>query len=263
MIRDENVTAIILAAGQGTRLRPFTDNVPKCMVQINGRSMIEWQIDVLRSAGIQKIVAVTGYKEEEITADGLIKVHNPEYASTNMVYSLFCAEDFLKGEVFICYGDIVYSREVAEMMIRNQNDIVIASDENWFAYWSERFDDPLSDAETFLKGEGGKVISLGNKPNSAAQIEGQYIGLTRLNGNGCEKIKQVYQCERKDSLRTENVWNSGRSLRNAYMTDMLNHIAKSGDLYYQPIKGGWLEVDDPNDLKIAEKRINTILKNSY
>lgn len=260
MKQPENVTAIILAAGQGTRLRPFTDHVPKCMVEVKGKPMIKWQTDVLRSAGIENIIAVTGYKEDKIPADGITKVYNPEFASTNMVYSLFCAEEFIKGDLLICYGDIVYSRETAEMMIQNENDIVIAADEDWQSYWGERFEDPLSDAETFIKRPGNKVESLGKKAESADQIESQYIGLTRLSPAGCSMIRDLYHQVEHDPVRRNNAWNSGRTIENAYMTDMLNHIAGSGKLHYQPIYGGWFEVDDPEDLKIAGQKIDELIK---
>lgn len=255
MTEAKDVTAIILAAGQGTRLRPYTDHVPKCMVEVRGKPMIEWQIDVLRSAGIQQIIAVTGYKEDKVPANGITKVFNPEYASTNMVYSLFCAEEYIKGDLLICYGDIVYSRENAEKLIHNENNIVIAADEEWESYWGERFDDPLSDAETFIKLPKNRVKSLGKKAESADQIESQYIGLTRMSPDGCSMIKNLYHHEKSDPVRRKNAWGSGRAIENAYMTDLLNHIADFENLHYQPIYGGWFEVDDPVDLEIAEQKI--------
>ena len=83
--------AIILAAGEGKRLKPYTDSRPKCMVPLAGRPLLHWQLDVLRSAGIKDIVIVGGYRAEALKACGASVVTNPRYDSTNMVGTLFCA----------------------------------------------------------------------------------------------------------------------------------------------------------------------------
>ncbi len=252
--------AIILAAGQGTRLRPYTDNIPKCMVEVAGRPMLHWQLDVLEQAGVEEIVAVTGYQEEVIDDPRVTKVYNPEYDSTNMIYSLMCAEKYMEGNLLIAYGDIVYSGRVLEELMNDPNEIVIASDEAWEEYWSERFEDPLSDAETFRKGEDGCVRSLGKTPRSSEEVEGQYTGLTKLGPNGCERIREVYrQCNSRPECK-QNAWDSGRPLRNAYMTDLLNYLAGQGELFYRPIHRGWVEVDDPDDLKLANRVVPNLTK---
>ncbi len=83
--------AVILAAGCGTRLRPLTDNRPKCMVELAGSSLLERQLMVLRAAGIDQITVVTGFRSDKIDADGCHLVHNPDYDVTNMVATLFSA----------------------------------------------------------------------------------------------------------------------------------------------------------------------------
>jgi len=251
----KKVTAIILAAGQGTRLRPLTDNIPKCMVKVAGKPILNWQLDTLSSAGIANIIVVTGYKEEKIHDPRIAKVNNEEYASTNMIYSLLCAEEYLKGDVIVAYGDIIYSKEVLEKMINDQRDIVIASDEEWKPYWEARCEEVLNDAETFKKSKGGKVESLGKKASDIGEIEGQFIGLIRLNENGTQRLKDVYHNCNEDHRCQNNAWNSGRHLRNAYMTDLMNYFASEGELYYNPIKRGWFEVDNQEDLEIAVKEI--------
>lgn len=252
-----NYTAIILAAGQGTRLRPLTDDIPKCMVQINGKPILEWQIDLFTEAGIENIVVVTGYLEDKIQYPQITKVHNADYASTNMVYSLFCAEEYLQGDVVISYGDIVYSEEVLQKLMDSDDDIVIASDEEWLPYWKQRCDDPLSDAETFQKAANSKVHSLGQEPESAEDIEGQFIGLTKLTDKGSVMLRQAYFSCKCEKFCTENAWESNRSLHNAYMTDLLNSLAGDDKLSYTPIHRGWFEVDTPSDLAVAEKGITT------
>ena len=90
---------IILAAGQGTRLRPYTNHLPKCLVNIDGESLLERQIEIIRSCGLNKIYVVTGYCAEKLKTFPIIKIFNPLFESTNMVSSLFCAEKKLIMEV--------------------------------------------------------------------------------------------------------------------------------------------------------------------
>lgn len=250
--------AIILAAGQGSRLRPFTDHVPKCMVEAAGKPMLEWHLDVLEKTGVQEIVLVAGYKQEKIVDTRVTKVTNEQYETTNMIHSLFCAEEYLNGDVIIAYGDIVYSPEVLKSLMDDPGDVVIACDEDWYSYWSERFEDPLSDAETFRKGGDGKVLSLGKKTTRREDVEGQYIGLIKLSDRGCKLIKKTYSDAQENKAGLNNAWSSGRSLDLAYMTDLLNFLALNGELHYKSIHRGWIEVDDHTDLEIARVLIPEI-----
>ncbi len=249
-------TAIILAAGQGTRLRPITNEIPKCMVEVAGKPILNRQLDVLSNAGIKDIIVVTGYREEKIDDPRITKVYNEEYASTNMIYSLFCAEDYLDGNVIICYGDIIYSGSVLEKVMHAEQNIVIASDEEWQPYWESRCDDPLDDAETFQIGSNGKVKSLGKNANSLDEVEGQFIGLLKLSAKGVQQVKEAYHTCQSDPDCKENAWQSGRDLRNAYMTDLMNYFASKGQLHFTPIQREWFEVDNSIDLKIANKYLN-------
>jgi len=247
--------AIILAAGQGTRLRPYTDHVPKCMVEAAGRPLLLWHLDTIESCGINKIGLVAGYKQERITDPRVTKIVNDRYATTNMIESLFVAKSWLTGDVIIAYGDIVYSKEVLRAMMADERDIVIACDEEWESYWSQRFEDPLSDAETFVKGPNGTVLSLGKKTTDRSQVQGQYIGLIKLSSRGCERVKELYLAAKKDSEQQNNAWGSGRTLEMAYMTDLLNFLASKGELHYKSIYRGWVEVDDHTDLEIAKNQL--------
>lgn len=253
---NSNYTAIILAAGKGTRLRPLTDNIPKCMVEVADKPILEWQIDTMISCGIDNIIVVSGYREEEIIDLRVKKIYNRDYETTNMVYSLFCAREYLKRDVIVSYGDIVYSQNVLQKLMQSDKDMVIASDEEWLPYWKQRCEDPLSDAETFKKGTGRIVETLGQVPSLTEDIEGQFIGLMKFSEAGCLKLKQAYD-QHMHHQSSENAWGSSRKLRNAYMTDILNHFACHERLYYVPIRREWFEVDNITDLEIANNKINT------
>ena len=88
--------AVILAAGEGTRLRPHTNDRPKCLVELAGRPLLAWQLDALHAAGVTDVTIVTGYRADQITV-GTRRVHNDRYDDTNMVASLMCARAAFDG----------------------------------------------------------------------------------------------------------------------------------------------------------------------
>ena len=97
--------AIILAAGEGKRLRPLTNKKPKCMVEVNGKSIISHQIECLRRNGIESINICLGYASKEVCFDKVIYHYNTNYARTNMVYTLFCAKSELENDdILVSYG---------------------------------------------------------------------------------------------------------------------------------------------------------------
>ena len=83
--------AIILAAGRGSRMKKLTDEGPKCLVKLRGKTLLDWQLDVFKNAGISQIAIVTGYKRQLLANRGLEEFYNDRWAETNMVSSLACA----------------------------------------------------------------------------------------------------------------------------------------------------------------------------
>ena len=99
--------AIILAAGQGTRLKKYTENLPKGMLQFAGKTIIERQIETYRKCGIDKIIIVRGFASDKITYDGITYYDNQEYANTNMVESLMTAKVEFDDDIIVSYSDIL------------------------------------------------------------------------------------------------------------------------------------------------------------
>jgi len=248
--------AIILAAGEGTRLRPYTLDRPKCLVEINGISLLERQLLVLRSRGVNEIVIVGGYRAEMLEAKATKLIRNPLYAETNMVWSLFCAMDSLNGEAIVTYGDIVYSGDILDKILGTQADIAVTIDLEWESYWRSRNSDILSDAETLKLNPHGKIIEIGKKPSSIAEIEGQYMGLTKFSKKGLKALKEVFH------THLEKGFLGSRSVKTAHMTDLLQTLISSGyDVTSTPIRSPWIEVDTVRDLqlKLSLERVNSIM----
>ena len=110
--------AIILAAGRGSRLHPYTDSAPKCLTELAGRSLIDRQVATLRSAGVTDILIATGYLADQLAFPGTRQVHNPDWATTNMVESLFVAEADFGDDLIVTYSDIVYEPRIIEALLQ-------------------------------------------------------------------------------------------------------------------------------------------------
>ena len=240
---NKNLKVIILAAGEGTRLRPYTLDRPKCMVEIDGVSLIDRQLEVLQSEGIDDIVIIGGYKSEMLKRGGIKLKVNARYFETNMVWTLFSAEEELEGDVIVSYGDIVYSKNILKALINSKADIAVTIDKMWEGYWRERNENPLDDAETLKLRKDGTISEIGQKPSSLEEIEGQYMGLMKFSSEGVRQIKSAFH----SSIESGKLL--GKEVENSYMTDLLQFIVSNGGKVTSvQIDEDWVEVDTVEDL---------------
>jgi choline kinase len=237
------VKAIILAAGRGSRMKSLTDERPKCMVELRGKTLLEWQLEALRGAGISEIAIVTGYKRELLANQGLVEFHNLRWADTNMVSSLACAEAWLEQEpCIVSYSDIFYSPVAVQSLMTCKASLAVTYDPNWLALWTERFGDPLLDAETFRLTDAGTLAEIGNKPTSVDDIQGQYMGLLRFTPEGWADVVRL-----RSALTPEQC-------DKVHMTHTLQQVIEAGRVAIQGVAytGEWGEVDSAEDLFVYQ-----------
>jgi choline kinase len=237
--------AVVLAAGEGNRLRPLTADRPKCLVELAGRPLLAWQLDALARAGVEDITIVTGYRADAITL-GTRRVHNPRYADTNMVASLMCARAAFDGadDVLIAYGDIVYEPRLVDALRSTRSDIGVVVDRQWRRLWELRMEDPLADAETLRIDADGYLVELGRKPERTEDIEAQYVGLVLVRA-----AHAVAWCDRYDALAPDGDY-EGRDRDHMFMTAYLQLVVDAGvRVDAVVVDGGWLEVDTLDDLR--------------
>lgn len=230
--------AVIVAAGRGSRLKPFTDHAPKCLLPFAGQRLIDWQLTALHANGLEHIGIVRGYLKETLTGFGLQTWDNARWNETNMVYSLLCARDALLAAdtVIVAYADIVYEPRHVAALLATKDDIAVTVDRNWLALWQRRFDDPLSDAESLRLNQDHAIVDIGRKVESLGEIQAQYMGLLKFSSHGMRLF--VDYC---DSL--------GTAVETISMTDTLAGMLRSGiSIRGVPISGGWLEFDGAGDL---------------
>ena len=247
--------ALILAAGQGSRLRPLTNTRPKCLVELDGKSLLSHQIKTLNSLMIDDIHVVTGYLARKIEDLGFDTSHNEKYDKTNMVYSLFCAIDFLKScneDLIIAYGDIIYEKKNLDALLKSEHCISCMIDKNWLKLWSLRNENPLDDAETLVVDSFDRIIEIGKKPINYDKIHGQYTGLIKIKAEAIPKLIAFYK------KLSKQVSYDGQDFNNMYMTSFLQEIINSGmEIYAVFVLGGWLEVDSVTDIEVYENLLKS------
>ena len=240
------MNSLILAAGTGTRLRPITNDIPKCLVKIGNKSLLDWQLENLKKAGIKNINIVTGYKQDKIIKDREIKFNkiyfNKSYNSTNMVKSLLLAKDLFYTDLLISYSDIIYKTEIVKLLLESKHKNAIIIDIDWYKLWSKRFKEPLDDAETLSFDKNFNLLNIGKKTRNINDIMGQYIGLMKFDNNTLGFL---------NNLDIEN-----KIKNNLFMTDLIRIFLKNNiEIKVLPIKRGWLEVDSLSDLTLYNEEI--------
>lgn len=244
------VSCIILAAGEGKRLRPYTQNCPKCTVPFLNKPLIFFQDRTLKSVGIENISIVTGYEAQQLEYLDYQSYHNHAFHRTNMVHSLLCAREALENaldDIIISYGDIVYEQNNLEKVLQASGDITVMIDDEWYALWSIRNEDPMNDAETLKLNEHDDIIEIGKKPKSLKDIQGQYTGLFKISHSKISELLAFYdQLDRYQSYDGKDFWNM-------YMTTLLQLLIDNGwNIKPVHVQNGWLEIDTVTDLLTYE-----------
>lgn len=241
---------LILAAGQGTRLRPYTNDRPKCMVALAGRPLLHHQLNTMARCGVEdNITIIGGYRAADLDPQHGALAMNPRFDQTNMVLTLFAARDkMVDGEdLLISYGDIVYEPQVLQAVLDCEAPVCLAADRQWKRLWQLRMDEPLDDAETFRMDDQGYVTELGRKPGSYDDVEAQYMGLIRIRGDQVSRFKAFF-----DGLDRSATYD-GKDFDNMYMTSLIQGLIDAGwPVQACLVDNGWLEVDTAGELEAYE-----------
>jgi L-glutamine-phosphate cytidylyltransferase len=259
--------AIIVAAGRGSRLGEKTEEIPKCMVKVAGRSILHHQLSALSAAGVDDVVVVRGYRGDLIGGDGqtLRFVENPEWPRNNILNSLLYAEAEMEDGFFFSYSDIVYAPRVAADLAAAAQAAsdggppvaaALVVDRRWDEAYVGRTQHPVSEAE-LTKVEAGIITQVGKLAVPAEQAAGEFIGLAWFSPEGGRALRAIWH-QALASGGPEAPFGRAKALRNAYLSDGLNALCAAGHrLLPVFIDGQWREIDTGQDLAAAETVVPT------
>jgi choline kinase len=223
------------------------------MLSFMGRTLIERQVNLFYELGIREIVIVRGFCSNKINYPHVKYYYNRDFASTNMLASLFCAEKELETETIVSYADILFEKRVLKELIKTAGDVVVSVDTCWRKYWQMRYGRVNFDTESLSIDRHNRIFQLGREKPPLDEIDARYIGLIKFSVTGIQYLKETWR-KYKDKFWNKPWQVSGRPLRQAYMTDMLQALIEEGyEVMAAKTKNGWLEFDTNEDYEKALK----------
>jgi len=244
------MNAIILAAGMGMRLLPETKNVPKGMVKLFDKSLIEMQIDIFKKCGIDDISIVTGYLAEKINFQSINYFKNEDFSTTAGNESLYCAKQKL-NDTIICYADLVFDISIIKKMVDFNGDVGIAVESDWKSRYTSRTLHPISEADNVLFDESGMIIELRKNIQKSNSNIGEFLGVMRLSSKGSSLFLKRFSELKEYHVGT---FHDSPSLKQSILPDMIQELIDLG-INVEPvmISEKWCEIDTEQDLDFARK----------
>ena len=254
-ISKSKTRALIVAAGLGSRLKDHTENLPKCMLDFGGKTLLERQLLAYRECGINDISVIRGYKKNKINYKNLKYFDNNNYQKNNILNSIFYGEEVINGNIIIAYSDILFESNVIKRLLGSDHDISVVVDIDWRSYYVDRKEHPIEEAENVIFNSNNEVIKIGKISSEKEEVHGEFIGMIKLTHKGAEIFKKNFHRVKK--LYWGKPFQRSKTFQNAYLTDMIQELVDIGiKVHCVIIKRGWKEIDTVEDYQKSLKEFN-------
>jgi len=241
---------IILSAGQGKRLLPLTADIPKCLLPIQGKKLIEWQLDALFSAGIDRVSVVVGYGADQVEQlltkrygeNCITLIHNPKFAETDNLVSCWIARKEMNEDFFLLNGDTLFEVAVVGRVLSKAAHPVTVVTTHKSHYDAD-------DMKVTL--EGQRLINIG-KDIEPEKTDGESVGMILFRGEGRALFRQGL----------ERAMGDPSSSRKWYLS-VIRDLCPTMKVWTCSIEGlRSCEVDYPADLQSAEDMVSVCKEES-
>ncbi len=228
--------ALILAAGRGRRLGEASQGLPKSLLPVGGKSILERQLDALNELGVERFAVVVGFQQERfrrrIQRSGVSWVENPRYASTDLFESFRLGMHALEDGGWLLLADTLLRPELLRRMAASSADLVLGLDRH-----------PCGDEEMKLRLEDGRAVRM-SKEIDPARADGEFVGVALLRGAGLERLRSVIRAQAEEG---ETRFLFERAFQ--ALMDRRDPGLDVVDVTGEP----WVEVDFPEDLARARE----------
>jgi choline kinase len=234
--------AIILSAGQGSRLGNLTRDRPKCLIDFHGRTLLDRQLDTLAANGVNEAVVVTGFQDELVESalagrsggPAVTTVFNPFYKVADNTGSLYMAREHLSGDCLVWNGDTLVSDKLMAKVVANGRSGICVTIDRKQSY----DDDDMKVVEA-----RGRLKAIGKRLD--AEVNAESIGLLAFRQGGSERFRSAIE----QALRTPE----GTTI---WYLRVIHHLAQRSEVWTLDIEGEeWGEVDFPPDVESARELV--------
>ena len=242
--------AIILAAGYSSRLGNQFEDMPKGLLDINGKSIIQRQITLFHEKKIDEIIIVTGPNSDKFNFEDVTYVEDKNYGENEVLGSLMATKNLMNTEIIMTYSDILFDKAILDQVLNFQDNIGVATEMNWLPTYQNRSQHPLSQADNVLI-KNGKITEMRKNIQKPDSKIGEFTGIVKLSKNGSDiLLKKLNELHKSHNGKFHNA----SSLKQSIIPDMIQELIDS-EINVEPIyiSGKWCEIDTPQDLEIARK----------
>jgi choline kinase len=243
---------IIIGAGRGSRLEHLTEEIPKTLVPVMGRPILEWVLEALAEGGFAKkdVIFICGYKAEVIRAryPEFTYVENRDWENNNILLSLLTAREHLKDGFVSTYADIIYRGAIVKGLVASSHAKVLGCDTDWRRRYVGRTRHPETDAEK-MRAEGDRVIEL-SRTIPSERASGEFIGVAKFSADGAAELCDAF--DRTKSMFAGKVFREKRTFEKAYLIDLFQDMLEKGSPFHRvDTHGGYMEIDTLQDESFA------------
>ncbi len=254
----KEIKAVVLAAGKDKNLFPLTEDIPKTLLDIKGKTILERQIEMLRSFGINDIAVVRGYKKHKINFPNLKYYDNDHYENSGSLASLFSAREFMDRETIVLYGDILFEIETLKRLIESKGNTTLVVDRGWKKHYQDSQEvHPLLPELTSLSEETEdiKEVGVGLKETN---LTSEFIGLAKLSANACSILSDTYN--KVNCKDQKQKFHHAENIQRASFVDFIQELINcEEEVTALEIWRTWIDVDTFEDYRNAWKLIDEII----
>jgi choline kinase len=231
---------LILAAGRGSRMGNLTDDIPKCLLEVDRKPILLHQLDMFEKFGLNRIIIVTGYREDLIreavgNRPNIEFIFNPFWPLTNVIGSAWFGMQAIRDTFVYAHADTIFSEEVLHCMLKAEGEIIFPYD-----------DHPCGDEEMKIILEDGKLVKVSKQLNPDS-CQGEFLGVLVAQNSIVDRLRHLVNQELADGAY------------NSFFEVVIQKLLDSGSDAIRPLEvtgNYWGEVDSEEDLKTVRSEFN-------